>query len=295
MGTITAPTPTAAEEAAAALAEEQARIDAGAELTPPPETADRSYDDLADLTEEQRLIAGDCRTRAELEEFVDECRAGNEHGDVSEPNDEDDTPGKDDPPAPAPEAEPDPPADPPLAENDDPAAEVEAAVDDLDADGDGGAPKFQQPQPTAAEKLAGGPPMQQTIDGDEERHPVAADETDKRDDADLAMILTGTGQLGWAVGGKKPTAASLRLVGGAFGIEKGQLDKGSDVLVIVKGRVKEVAFKDKLDTKTRDATVSERDHKAQIIGANLAPDGYRAALVPIDSPALEGEHDSTAP
>jgi hypothetical protein len=256
-----APTQTAEQEAAEALAAEQARLDADGEIKPeldPPE----SYDDLTDLTDEQQLIANECATRDDLVAWVDQARKENAAADASEPDD-------------------DPDADP----AGDLASEVEdahaAATDEEDESG--GSPAYQDDR-TPAEKLAGGTPADP-----EPRHPTAEDDPGDSDDAAAAMILRGDGQLGWSVGGKKPTGASLRLTGGSFKIEEGQLAKGSARVVVVTGLVNDVGFRDKLDGNTHDAVECERKHGAKIIGAKLLPENVRVAYVPADTPTLDGE------
>lgn len=70
-------------------------------------------------------------------------------------------------------------------------------------------------------------------------------------------------QLSFAVGGKKPTATGLRLVGGKIDVD-GSFSKGQTIEMTVIAVVGEVAFVDQVDAKTSQVVGCERRHKARI-------------------------------
>lgn len=79
------------------------------------------------------------------------------------------------------------------------------------------------------------------------------------------------------VGGKKPDESWLRVVGGAFMVPK-QFEKGEDLFVELKLRVGGIAFDDKTDPKTAQATGCKRTHKGRVLGAVLIPRSSREQL-----------------
>lgn len=80
---------------------------------------------------------------------------------------------------------------------------------------------------------------------------------------------TGAGtpaiQLSFAMAGKKPTTAGLRLVGGKLDIDQ-QFAKGQKIELRIEAEIREVAFVDQVDGATGQIIGSERRHKAHIIG-----------------------------
>ncbi len=78
------------------------------------------------------------------------------------------------------------------------------------------------------------------------------------------LIVDGSGQLGFDVGGKTPTSATLTLTGGKIEIE-GQFEKGEIVDLHIQARVNDVGFKDNEDSKTGQVVGCERRQKARII------------------------------
>lgn len=118
---------------------------------------------------------------------------------------------------------------------------------------------------------------------DEERERVENDVAAKRGHdteerpLDRDLVITGSGQLGFDVGGKEPTGSSLRLTGGKIKVSASSFEKGESLTVEVKhadgetiGRyvavVDEVSFKDETDSKTGQVIGCERRHKARIAG-----------------------------
>lgn len=113
----------------------------------------------------------------------------------------------------------------------------------------------QEPAEPAQEPEEGQP-------GQEPEEPEPAAQED-----DFEIVLEGsTNQLSFAVGGKKPTASELKLQGGSIGLE-GQFSKGETIVLRVEVRVGEVAFVDKIDSKTGQPVGSTRRHKARIVAA----------------------------
>ena len=84
--------------------------------------------------------------------------------------------------------------------------------------------------------------------------------------ADLALELDG--QLSFAVGGKKVTTGSVRLVGGKVDVD-GNFEKGQRIVLRVEAVITEVAFRDKKDPKTGNVTGCDRAHKATVTGLAL--------------------------
>lgn len=72
-------------------------------------------------------------------------------------------------------------------------------------------------------------------------------------------------QLTLKIGGKNPTTASTRLVGGKIDLDE-QFLKGDKAVLRVEVQVVEVAFKDQEDAKTGTIIGSERRHKLKITG-----------------------------
>lgn len=101
--------------------------------------------------------------------------------------------------------------------------------------------------------------------------PVAADDDGSAVDISGGIALEGLdeGQLSFSgVGGKKPSAGKLRVVGGAFDVGR-NLEKGSIVRVELALRVSGVGFDDVIDPKTTQPTDCTRAHKGRVIGAVL--------------------------
>lgn len=132
------------------------------------------------------------------------------------------------------------------------------------------------------------PPLVGNVDDPPEQHPTADDDEPSQDRDEI--VLDAGGQLGWSVGGKKPTESSVRLTGGAFKVN-GQLDKGSTRQYVIAARTRVVAFDDKTDSKTDQVIDCERKHTGRITSATLVPEGYRVAIVPDTDTVIDGELD----
>jgi hypothetical protein len=90
------------------------------------------------------------------------------------------------------------------------------------------------------------------------------------DDGDGQLLIPGTGSgLSLKVTGKKPTTATLTLVGGKIDVS-GSFDKGERIALYVEAVVNDVGFKDTEDSKTGQVTGCERRHKARITGVRSA-------------------------
>lgn len=90
----------------------------------------------------------------------------------------------------------------------------------------------------------------------------------------LELEIAGAEQLTMSgIGGKAPTASSIRLVGGKVGLKDRQYKKGELVKLEIEARIVEVALVDKLDSNTGGVDSCERRHKARIVGVvELEPD-----------------------
>ena len=104
--------------------------------------------------------------------------------------------------------------------------------------------------------------------------PPAIDPVPPHEDPDQAapapadlVIETGS-QLSFAVGGKKATTGSVRLVGGKIDVD-GNLEKGQRIVLRVEAVITEIAFRDKKDPKTGNVTGCDRAHKATVTGLAL--------------------------
>jgi hypothetical protein len=105
------------------------------------------------------------------------------------------------------------------------------------------------------------PPESETQNG--AVHPeVPEDETPEVQE----FVMQGNGQLSFALGSsaKKPTGASLRIVGGRVDVA-GQFEKGEVVRVELVLRIDEIAFVDEIDRQTSQVVSCERRHKARMI------------------------------
>lgn len=85
---------------------------------------------------------------------------------------------------------------------------------------------------------------------------------------DGGIVVQGTSQLSWDVGGKKPNTSSLRIVGGKVDVE-GQFKKGQKFQALVDLEVKEVGFVDQVDASTGQVIGCDRRQKARIIGISI--------------------------
>ncbi len=104
--------------------------------------------------------------------------------------------------------------------------------------------------------------------------PPATDPVPPHEDPDQAaptpadLVIETGGQLTFAVGGKKPTTGSVRLVGGKVDVD-GNFEKGQRVVLRVEAVITEIAFRDKKDPKTGNVTGCDRAHKATVTGLAL--------------------------
>lgn len=99
-----------------------------------------------------------------------------------------------------------------------------------------------------------------------------------------SLVLPGSEQLSFSIGGKKPTSSKLTLTGGQIEVE-GQFKKGEIVVFQVEAVVEEVAFRDQVDSKTRQVVGCTRKQKARIVGSQLVESHPPADL----SPAAGGD------
>ena len=83
------------------------------------------------------------------------------------------------------------------------------------------------------------------------------------------LVIEGTGQLSFDVGGKRVTSSELKLVGGKLEVE-GQFEKGELVVLRLEAIVGEVAFVDSTDSKTGQVVGCARRHKARIVNVSRA-------------------------
>lgn len=82
------------------------------------------------------------------------------------------------------------------------------------------------------------------------------------------LIVTGD-QLTLNVGGgKQPTSATLRLVGGKIEVD-GQYKKGAALVLRIEAVVNEVAFKDEHDSQTGQVVGCARNHRARVTGVSV--------------------------
>lgn len=97
-------------------------------------------------------------------------------------------------------------------------------------------------------------------------HPDGPGEDSEREAAAKPeeFVVEGNGQLSLTVGGKRPTGAALRIVGGRIEVN-GSFDKGEVVRVELVLRVDEVSFVDDVDPQTKQVVGCERRHKARMI------------------------------
>lgn len=87
------------------------------------------------------------------------------------------------------------------------------------------------------------------------------------------LLIDGTGQLSFTVGGKRPSGSSIRIVGGKVALE-GQFAKGERIGLYVEVEVGEVSFVDERDAKTGQVVGCDRRHKARIAHVRRAqPEG----------------------
>lgn len=77
--------------------------------------------------------------------------------------------------------------------------------------------------------------------------------------------VTGSDQLSFNVGGKRPSGSSLRIVGGRVEVE-GQYEKGQKLRVEMLVEVRSIEFRDEVDEKTGQVVGCERRHKASVVG-----------------------------
>lgn len=98
----------------------------------------------------------------------------------------------------------------------------------------------------------------------------AADDVGR--DGPVELMIDVGGQLSMAVGGKKATSSTLRIVGGKVDVA-GALEKGETVTLRLEVSVTSVAFVDKRDPKTRQVTGCERQHKAHVTAIRVLEGG----------------------
>lgn len=117
-----------------------------------------------------------------------------------------------------------------------------SAVEDHVANG--GAPEDFEPGPPAPTEALEG-------ENDSEEEPEV-----------LKLEIEGEGQLTLTVGGKKPEASTIKLVGGKMDIAEGDFDKGSRINLLLGCVVTEVSFVDTYD-QYGNISGTERRHKVR--------------------------------
>lgn len=128
----------------------------------------------------------------------------------------------------------------------------------------GVAAETQEPQPGDIPPEPAQEPAQQP--GDPVPDPEEPQPGEEPAEAFEVTLEGSSNQLSFSVGGKKPTTSELKLQGGSIGLE-GQFQKGETVVIRAEIRVGEVAFVDKIDSKTGQPVGSTRRHKARIVAA----------------------------
>lgn len=113
-------------------------------------------------------------------------------------------------------------------------------------------------------------------------HPDAKAPAPSGGDLPDGLMLEAGGQLSLEVGGKRPTAGSLALMGGKVTLPKGQFTKGERVVVRVEAVVAHIAFVDQTDAKTRQVVGCERQHKARVESVTLL--NANEAATPAEAP-----------
>ena len=78
----------------------------------------------------------------------------------------------------------------------------------------------------------------------------------------LELVIEGEGQLTLTVGGRKPEASTIKLVGGAMDIASGDFDKGSTLNLLLGCVVTSVEFIDTYD-QYGQINGTERRHKVR--------------------------------
>lgn len=85
--------------------------------------------------------------------------------------------------------------------------------------------------------------------------------------------VEGSGQLTFAVGGKKPDTSKVKLNGRSIELPGAQLEKGTEYTIMCRVRVGGVHFDDKVDSTTEQVTGSTRKHICRIVGdVRVVPD-----------------------
>lgn len=92
---------------------------------------------------------------------------------------------------------------------------------------------------------------------------VAEQEIQETVVGDDALVIEGTEQLSFEVGGKQPLASKLKVAAGAIEVE-GQFRKGETVTLMVECVVNEVTFKDVADKATGQVVDCVRVQKARV-------------------------------
>lgn len=147
-------------------------------------------------------------------------------------------------------------------------AERIAAEEALAADAAGETPDPGHPDENADNPGVGQEPGDEPASKPGPNKGDAPEVPDEPEDQGPQIMVEGS-QLSLAVGGKKPTSATVRLTGGKVQIPAGQLEKGKAITVLVTAIVDDVGFKDLRDPKTKQIVGCERRHKAFITGTEL--------------------------
>jgi hypothetical protein len=104
-------------------------------------------------------------------------------------------------------------------------------------------------------------------------HPEGIGEDEAKQRAAQLVGVEGSGQLTFAVGGKKPDTSKVQLVGRSIELPGAQLEKGGEYTIQCRVRVGSVHFDDKIDSQTEQVTGCTRKHKARIVGdVHVIPD-----------------------
>ena len=97
-------------------------------------------------------------------------------------------------------------------------------------------------------------------------HPDGIGDDEAQQRAAQLIGLEGSGQLTFAVGGKKPDVSKVQLVGRSIDLPGAQMEKGREYTIQCRVRVGSVHFDDKVNSATDEVVGCTRKHKARIIG-----------------------------
>lgn len=107
--------------------------------------------------------------------------------------------------------------------------------------------------PVDASSENGSPPEVERLEGEEPGEQAPEQ---------IALVIEGEGQLTLTVGGRKPEASTIKLVGGKMDIAQGDFDKGAHLNLLLGVVVSSVEFVDTYD-QFGNVSGTERRHKVR--------------------------------